>query len=562
MVQKKVIEDSELLTAAQAAGPWATFQAFLRLSGPGWLQSAITLGGGSLAGALYLGVVGGTSMMWMQLIAIIAGVVMLTTISYVTLSTGMRPFEAMRRHINPVLAFIWVLATITANMIFILPQFSLCFDACRNNLMPTWLTDDSTAKTWFSAGLAVLAFGIVLLNLQPGRLSKLFDMLLKVIVGLIVICFVLVVVRLSMAGSIDWSATLSGLIPNFSQWNHLAPDLNSLLDQLPAESADFWKARILKAQQSVMISSAATAVGINMTFLLPYSMLIRGWGKPFRGLAVWDLVTGMAIPFVIVTSCIVIASAVAFHAQTDEALLSEDPEIVKTSANFSSLQSVFTERFGMAAGNSAEQADQVARKIAESPEAERKLATAVVKPNTRQFGRSLEPLLGPQLANIVFGLGVLGMGFSTIIILMLINGYAFAELTGDFRSKGWRVVGGLAAGMMGSLWFVIWQGKSQTYLAIVASTFAVLLLPIAYFAFLLMMNHRTLLGEQLIRGPKRFVWNVLMVLSLLGAVMAAISQIVDKAYAPGGWMVVTGVGLVLLVILIGFAFRQRETQST
>ena len=32
----------------------------------------------------------------------------------------------------------------------------------------------------------------------------------------------------------------------------------------------------------------AAAVGINMTFLLPYSMLARGWDKDFRGLAVFD----------------------------------------------------------------------------------------------------------------------------------------------------------------------------------------------------------------------------------------------------------------------------------
>ena len=35
---------------------WGTFA---KLSGPGWLQGAITLGGGSLAGSLYLGVIGG-----------------------------------------------------------------------------------------------------------------------------------------------------------------------------------------------------------------------------------------------------------------------------------------------------------------------------------------------------------------------------------------------------------------------------------------------------------------------------------------------------------------------
>ena len=38
-----------------------------------------------------------------------------------------------------------------------------------------------------------------------------------------------------------------------------------------------------------MIAAAATAVGINMTFLLPYSMLRKGWGREHRGLASFDL---------------------------------------------------------------------------------------------------------------------------------------------------------------------------------------------------------------------------------------------------------------------------------
>ena len=59
--------DKKLLQEAEAQGTGATLKAYFKLSGPGWLQSAITLGGGSLAGALFLGVIGGYSMLWVQL---------------------------------------------------------------------------------------------------------------------------------------------------------------------------------------------------------------------------------------------------------------------------------------------------------------------------------------------------------------------------------------------------------------------------------------------------------------------------------------------------------------
>ena len=82
---------------------------------------------------------------------------------------------------------------------------------------------------------------------------------------------------------------------------------------------------IVNQQRDVMISAAATAVGINMTFLLPYSMLRKGWDKVFRGLAIFDLSTGLFIPFILATGCVVIASASQFHAVPAEGFVSDEP---------------------------------------------------------------------------------------------------------------------------------------------------------------------------------------------------------------------------------------------
>ncbi|MFI4875295.1 MAG: hypothetical protein ACIALR_08155, partial [Blastopirellula sp. JB062] len=156
----QVQTDREILQEAHQKGALATFFAFVRLSGPGWLQSAITLGGGSLAGALYLGSLGGTNMLWLQLMAIAMGVVMLSAISYVTLSTEKKPFGQINDHINPALGWGWVIATCLANMIFIMPQFSLCYDSLDKNLMPGVLGDSMTSKLVVSGAL-LLAGGFV-----------------------------------------------------------------------------------------------------------------------------------------------------------------------------------------------------------------------------------------------------------------------------------------------------------------------------------------------------------------------------------------------------------------
>ena len=73
------------IVEAKKKGTLATLGVFTKFSGPGWMQSATTLGGGSLASALYLGVLGGLGFMWLQPIAMILGIIMLAGISYVTL---------------------------------------------------------------------------------------------------------------------------------------------------------------------------------------------------------------------------------------------------------------------------------------------------------------------------------------------------------------------------------------------------------------------------------------------------------------------------------------------
>ena len=347
MSNSRTFRDREILSDAQEKGGLAVLFSFFRLSGPGWLQSAITLGGGSLIGALYLGMLGGTSMLWLQLIAITIGVIMLSAISHVTLSSRKRPYAAVNEYVNPVLGVAWVTATILANMIWIMPQFSLCYDALDRNLVNVENIDfakDQT-KLFVSLGLAAAAFLIISFSLNPGWISKIFDLVLKLIVGIIVLCFVAVVYWLATDGSINWTEIWTGFIPNLSHWNNPAPAIQDILIGMDGEQQNYWKTKILEKQQESMIGVTATAVGLNMTFLLPYSMLARGWDKPFRGLAKFDLVTGMAIPYLIVTTCIVIASAHAFHAKADANFLSSDPAVIQQSVLFKSTTGVIEARF-------------------------------------------------------------------------------------------------------------------------------------------------------------------------------------------------------------------------
>ncbi len=562
-VDDKVQSDREMLKQAQAEG--RVLGTYVRLSGPGWLQSAITLGGGSLAGALFLGVLGGTSMIWLQLMAIIMGVIMLSAISYVTLSTGRRPFEAINSEINPVLGWGWIVATCMANMIWCMPQFSLSYDALDRNLLAIFggegdaLGDARSTKLVVSAMLLFAAGFVVLLNTRRGAAAKLFDLFLKSLIGMVVICFIGVVGLLAYNGELNFGEIFAGFVPNFGQWTEPTGKLSGIVNGLSADGQEYWSSKLVGSQRSVMIAAAATAVGINMTFLLPYSMLNRGWDKPFRGLARFDLATGMAIPYVLVTSCVVIAAAFSFHARIDDQLKSTDLATMQQSPMFESVEETLLGRVDQQLGPAAESTGETTKlqMVAELDEGEKVLALALVQRNAFQLSNTLSPLLGRSLANLVFGLGVFGMGFSTIIILMLINGFAFREMVGKPDGTAPFVAGCLVAGLFGASWVFLWDGGAKFWLAIFASSFGMMLLPIAYVTFFLMMNSKQILGKEKPQGARMVIWNVLMMIAVLGAFAAASTAIYDEAtasaeafYAIVGLLVVFAIALV-----VGFFFR-------
>ncbi|MGI9458299.1 MAG: divalent metal cation transporter, partial [Aeoliella sp.] len=534
----------------------------------------ITLGGGSLAGALFLGILGGPSMLWLQLVAITMGVVMLSAISYVTLSTGERPFGMINRHINPALGWGWLVATCMANIIWCMPQFSLCFEALEQNLAPDLVEDTDSWKFQVSIVLLAVTCGVLALNIKGGFAAKLFDWFLKALIGMIVLCFFGVVIYLSNQGLLDWGAIFAGFIPDFSQWGQASGDIKPLLDNLSTDAQEFWKSRLVHEQRAVMIGAAATAVGINMTFLMPYSLLQRGWDKTFRGLARFDLATGMAIPYVLVTACVVIASSHAFHGKADEAFLSDDPAVFQKSPLFKDAQSNLLARVRPDSQKSSlsdfaepEQLS-VLTNMATLPREEKQIASSLVRRNAFKLSTALAPLLGEENANLVFGLGVFGMGFSTIIILMMINGFVFCEALGVRKQSVVFFAGCLVAGVAGASWPMVWDGPAKMWLAILASSFGMMLLPIAYVTFFMLMNSKRVLGEDRPEGASRVIWNVLMGLSVLGAIAAAGTAIFDKVVerstpttALVSNVVIGMVVVYLLLVVAGFALRSSKTSS-
>ena len=564
----QVERDRQLILDAKARGTWAKVGAYTKLSGPGWLQSAITLGGGSLSGSLYLGVLAGVGLLWLQPLAMILGVIMLSAISYVTLSTGERPFRAINRHVNPVLGWGWALATLMANLVWSLPQFALGTAALQQNLLPGVFAPEGvlggSGKLVACLGILVVCVAVVWFYDSGRKGIRIFEALLKIMVAIIVVCFVGVVVKMSMEGLLPWGQILRGLIPDVRLLWSPAKTLGPALSAVEGQFREFWTAKLVADQRNVVVTAAATAVGINMTFLLPYSMLKRGWGKDFRGLAAFDLSTGLFIPFIIATGCIVIASAARFHAQPAPGFVGESEGAVVTVEPAKNLVGAY---MGLAGARVAHEIgadafaalgdEEKAQRIEALPYADKRMAAMLLRRHPDNLARSLSPLTGDVFAQYVFGIGVVGMAISSVIILMLINGFVVCEMLG-LESGGWphRLASLMPA--VGALGPFFWK-QAAPWLAVPTSKFGMVLIPIAYLTFFLFMNQKSVLGDDLPRGGKRVAWNVLMGiaagLATLGSIWSVWSALRWKGIA-------IFVGFGLLALSVHFMRRAKARART
>lgn len=414
--------------AKQSAGK--RFRGYLALTGPGWLQSAFTLGGGSAVASLYLGAHYGYELMWVQPLAMTVGIIMLAACAHQTLSTGVRPFAAMSRFIHPGVAWAWALATLVSSWVFHFPQYSLAAGVTEDitTLLTGWSPQGAVRTTFLLAiGVVILAISTAITwNYGRGiRGIRLYERTLKAFIAMIIIAFGLVVARGAASGTIDWGALARGFIPT----------------SIPSDAQGV----------TTVMGAFGAAVGINMTFLFGYSLLARGWGTAHRGLARFDLVTGMLLPYAVVTSLIIVAAASTIYG-----------------TEFAP-QQILPANAGVLIGSSG---------------------------------------VGEFTGRVVFALGILGMALSTITLQMIVAGFVVCELFGwDAQGPRFRWACLVPAPAMAGV--VLWETMG-TWVALPAFTIGLVMLPIAYVSWFLLQNSDGLLGEHRPRGASAIRWNVAM----------------------------------------------------
>ncbi|MCL2098028.1 MAG: divalent metal cation transporter [Bacteroidales bacterium] len=297
-----VAKERRELQELKHKGMGARFKWYFSKSGPGWMQSAMTLGGGSAMAALFSGAFLQYKLLWVQPVAMLIGIACMAALAYQTLTTQQRPFEAMKKFVSPVVAWAWAICTIVATIIWHFPQYSLV-SGMSLDLIEAFSGHKFAEGSW-SQTIVLLLLGCFILFLasrvvwnygKGGQGIKIFEKIVKSIVWFIIAAFLVVVVVCSINGSISWGAVGRGFLPfSFDGGFHF---------NLPGDGTGV----------TIFIASLSAAIGINMTFLFGYTFLAKGWTKEYAGLQRFDMFTGMLIPYTIATSLMIIAAGATIH---------------------------------------------------------------------------------------------------------------------------------------------------------------------------------------------------------------------------------------------------------
>ncbi len=242
----------------------------LKLSGPGFMDSALTLGAGTLTAAMLSGAVFGYRMLWLLWVAMGLGMFMMAAMARFT-CRGQSPIIPIQNKFHG-----WavgslltaLIGTAAVAVIFNYGQYSIGTHLIES-LTPLFGFRFPRQINWIV--YMAITSGLILSYGRRGKRGMLLvENFMKLSIGLMLLCFggCLVVV------GVDWSQFFQGL---FIPW-------------LPSgvEGIDLF------------VATSAAAIGVMDWIFFHYAGLSRGWGRKHESQARFDITVGLFFPFVII----------------------------------------------------------------------------------------------------------------------------------------------------------------------------------------------------------------------------------------------------------------------
>ncbi|MGD8540025.1 MAG: divalent metal cation transporter [Candidatus Aminicenantes bacterium] len=261
------------------------FWGHLKLSGPGFMDSALTLGAGTLTAAMLSGAMFGYRTMWLIWVSMGLGLFMMAAMARFTCRGGFRVIPIQNRYHGWIVGSLMtaLIGTGAVAVIFNYGQYSLGTHLIES-LTPILGFHFPRQINW-SVYMAITS-GLILSYGRRGRKGiTLVENFMKLSIGLMLLCFGACLILVG----INWSALFKGM---FIPW-------------LPSgvEGLDLF------------VATSAAAIGVMDWVLFHYAGLARGWGKKHESQARFDISVGLFLPFVVVNFLVMGVFAGTLHKQ-------------------------------------------------------------------------------------------------------------------------------------------------------------------------------------------------------------------------------------------------------
>lgn len=263
--------------------PVLRFWGRIKLSGPGFMDSALTLGAGTLTAAMLSGAAFGYRTMWLLWLSMGLGLFMMAAMARFTCRGGFRIIRIQNRHHGWAVGSLLtaLVGTAAVAVIFNYGQYSLGTHLIES-LTP--MLGFSFPRQWNWIVFMAVTSGLILSYGRRGRRGiAAVETFMKAGIGIMLLSFGACLILVG----VDWGGLFRGM---FVPW-------------LPrgAEGLDLF------------IASSAAAIGVMDWIFFHYTGLARGWGRRHERQARFDIFVGLFIPFIVVNYLVMAVFAATLH---------------------------------------------------------------------------------------------------------------------------------------------------------------------------------------------------------------------------------------------------------
>jgi len=537
-------KEATILEKANAQGGIKKVLIFSKISGPGiWLTLA-ALSAGSLIGSLGLGQWLGTEALWVQTSAMLLGIFSLWAVSQISLNTQQSLFSLMKNEWNPSLAWWFAGSALVTNFAWCMPQFRFGAEITGSILFPP--LDNKGGKIGVAFVLLCLSIFLSFWYERSGLHSKLFQWILRLILFSLIACLGVSVCMLIPGSGLSFSSIFSGFLPDLNNLTNTSPRFEALLSQT-GEFRSFWEENLVSRQKELILITFSSTLGVNLLFSLPLLLLGRGWRRDHNQFAKFNLFLGLFIPFVLCSSCLTILSAVAHQKMIHS--LNEEVSVNTKYSESETIRNLLKERIIFEIGEEQFQSlppFQQDEKIESLSKPNYILAHLVSQSDTKKWIHYLSDS-GKEPVKYLLGIVVLLISFSTIVILMVLNGHLICEILGK-PHKGAPFQTGSLLLAVSSIGPFVWSDQ-DAWVADPSYFLSLAIIPYILLSFLLMLNSKELLGRQYPQGIKGFSLNLGVCLSFLLLGSCSFYLVWNHTWGnfPIGQALVTLIGILVLI---------------